>query len=193
MQVISRLEDLVKRCEVCSFVDKPYLKQAVYRMWLPKKVKVLIVVESPPPSRKENFFYNLSMFDRLRLSMKTILSLEDLDDREFLCLLRERGVFVTNAVKCRPMDRVLIPEMRRKCVHILEREIRLLKPKRILAMGKTAVSSISEIFGLRKPSSVTTVKEYSLEDIKVVIAPHPNFIFRFRREISGRIKPLIMG
>ena len=73
-----------------------------------------------------------------------------------------KGVFITNSVKCRPPSRKYIEEMRKKCVEILDKEIKLLKPEKIVAFGKCAKTSLKE---LKIPATLEI--------------PHPNYIVRF--------------
>ena len=131
---------------------------------------MLVVVESPPPGEKEDFFYNLSKGDRLRRNLKALLGLE-LTDEGLLAWLKERGVFITDAIKCRPVRRAL-REVRLRvrmclnCLFILKREVELLEPGRVVVMGETAQLA-SAFLGLKG----------------VVVFPHPNRMMRFPREI----------
>lgn len=186
LRVARELEESVSRCSRCAFVDKPYVKHRAYLNWLPSKVRVLAVGESPPPSRKESFFYNLSAFDRLRLSMKLITSFSG-GDEGLLKSLREHGVFVTAAVKCRPLSRREIPWMRGRCVFILKRELELLKPEKVVAMGSTATLSLLSALGLKHRPSIRNLEELSYNGLKAVFTPHPNYIFRFRRDLAGEV------
>ena len=136
------LAELIERCAKCDFVDKPFIRYRVYERWLPERVDVLVVVESPPPGEKEDFFYNLSKSDRLRRNLKLLLGLE-ITDEDLLAWLKERGVFITDAIKCRPVKRALRDVRLRvrmclSCLYILEREVELLRPRRVIVMGETA-------------------------------------------------------
>ncbi len=137
---------------------------------MPERVNVLVVVESPPPGEKEDFFYNLSKGDRLRRNLRALLGLE-MADEELPAWLKERGVFITDAIKCRPVKRAL-REVRLRvrmclnCLFILKREVELLEPGRVVVMGETAQLA-SAFLGLKG----------------VVVFPHPNRMMRFPREI----------
>jgi len=149
------------------------------------------VGESPPPGRKESVFYNLEVFDRLRLSMKLILNLKE--DGEILECLKRSEVFVTAAVKCRPPSFKAIPEMRRNCVSILKEEIRLLKPKTVLAMGRTAMESLCEIFRLKPPHYTSQLATLEAGNLQITFTPHPNYIYRFRRDLAFKIRKLLLS
>lgn len=186
-----KLNELVASCNLCSFVDKPMVKYRSYIEWLPEKVKVLAIGESPPPGTKESIFYNLSSFDRFRESMKLILGLSG--DVEVLKYFKQRGTFVTPSVKCRPQSREEVWTMRKKCTSILEKELKLLKPSRVLAMGRAASTSISEIFRIKPP---TILKEAELaiqhlNHMELAFTPHSNYIFRFNRNLASKIKNIL--
>jgi len=189
LEPAKRLEDLVAKCDECDFVDKPFIKYQVYTRWLPDQVKVLAIGESPPPGFKNSLFYNLESFDRFRLSMKLILGVKD--DLGILELLRSKNIFITAAVKCRPVNRFKISDMRKKCEHILKMEIELLKPEKIIAMGKTAALTISRILGVRMPESVNGIF-VNRKDFELYFVPHPNYVFRFKRNVAFRIKSLFL-
>ncbi len=163
-----KLNRLVAECNKCSFVDKPFIKFNVYTTFLPPRVRVLIVVESPPPGFKDNFFYNLSLWDRLRNNFKLILGLRNISDSEFINYLMKNNVFLTDAIKCRPLSKDDIPSMRENCVYILLNEITILKPEIVVAFGKTATRSLKE---LKPKIHVGTILKFY----------HPNYIVRFER------------
>jgi DNA polymerase len=58
-------------------------------------------------------------------------------------LSRERNCFISSLVKCRPPNgRDPLPEERGACASFLERQIRVLRPKRILCAGEEAARSL---------------------------------------------------
>jgi DNA polymerase len=188
LSLMKQLEEGIRKCNLCDYVDKPFLKQSVYS-WLPEKVRVLAIGESPPPGRKEGSLYNLQKFDRLRLSLSLILKVEP---QEVLQLLRHSGVFFTASVKCRPPTRKSLPEMRRNCVPRLIEEIRILKPRRIVAMGRFAAASIGEIYKIPVPSNLTRISSTRCGNLEIFFTPHPNYIFRFARKLSPMIAKILL-
>jgi uracil-DNA glycosylase len=182
------MEQLIASCGRCHIVDKPFVKHKAYS-WLPSKVEVLAVGESPPPGRKDSVFYNLRLFDRLRLSMKLILNIED--DGDVLRRLKRSSTFLTAAVKCRPPSLKELQPMRRNCVYTLREELKLLKPARIVAMGRTASASIAEILKLNPPPTLNGIFETEVKSLKIAFTPHPNYIFRFRRDLAPKMKSLL--
>ncbi|NPA71058.1 MAG: hypothetical protein GXO26_09650 [Crenarchaeota archaeon] len=171
--VIKIIEE-IEKCHRCEFIDKPYVKYEPYLKYLPDDVRILIVSESPPPGLKDDFIYNLSCRDRLRRVLAYVLNI---DDNHVPTFLKINNIFWTTAIKCRPLDRKRIEEMRRNCVQILRKEIEILRPGLIIALGKVAWRSIDEI-----SPNVKIVREY-----------HPLYIWRFQRSRLSVIKYLLMG
>ncbi|RLF22200.1 MAG: hypothetical protein DRN15_07390 [Thermoprotei archaeon] len=167
------LTSLIDSCSRCEVIDKPYVKFKVYEKWLPCQVKALIVMESPPPGLKKSFFYNTNSPDRLRRNLAFILRLARTGD-EVIEWFRSRGLFITNAVKCRPLSRERVSIMAKNCKFILRREVELLKPEVIIAMGLTARRSIRAL-SLRSM-------------VRIIELPHPNYIVRFRRDLIPHVR-----
>lgn len=182
---------LVENCAECPFVDKPMVKYRAYLDWAPEEVRVLAVGESPPPGLKENVFYNTSRFDLFRECMKLVAGVEG--DVELLALLKSSGVFVTGAVKCRPRSRREVREMRRACLPKLRAELRLLSPRRVVAMGRAASYSASELLGLEPPRRLVEVSAARSGGLEVVFTPHPNYVFRFRRDLLPRLREALLS
>lgn len=187
MGLRERLEGEVRRCGLCDYVDKPFLEHGVYS-WLPERTKILAIGESPPPGKKVGSLYNTGAFDRLRLSLAFILGVPQ---EKVLERLRGRGIFFTASVKCRPPDRKSIEEMRRRCVPLLRGEIRALQPRRVLAMGRFAASSVCEIFGLEPPPCLKEIRRVKRGSAEIFFAPHPNYIFRFGRGLAPELASLL--
>jgi len=185
-----RLHDLISSCKLCSFVDKPLIKYEAYLKWLPEEVKVLAIGESPPPGLKESVFYNTSRFDRFRECMKLVSGLSG--DVEVLAFFKSRGVFITGAVKCRPLSRKAVEEMRRNCLPRLKAELDLLLPPRVVAMGRAAASSISNLLGAEPPPSMVEGGRLKVNGLEVYFTPHPNYVLRFRRDLIPWLRSLIL-
>ena len=92
------------------------------------------------------------------------------------------GVYITNVLKCRPPgNRNPKPEEVAQCLPYLERQVALLKPKMILAMGRFAVQAL-----LRdaQPDVETTPlgklrgRVYQYQNVPVVVTYHPAYVLR---------------
>ncbi|MEM4699892.1 MAG: uracil-DNA glycosylase family protein [Candidatus Nezhaarchaeales archaeon] len=167
------------------------VRYRAYLDWLPEEVRVLAVGESPPPGRKETTFYNTSRFDLFRRCMKLVAGVEG--DADLLALFKSSGIFVTAAVKCRPRSREGVEEMRRSCLPMLRAELRLLAPRRVVAMGRAASSSVSSLLGVQPPGRLVGVSAAATEGVEVVFTPHPNYVFRFRRDLVPRLREALFN
>lgn len=86
------------------------------------------------------------------------------------------AVFYTNLIKCRPLgNRTPKPEEIAACLPYLQRQIMLLKPRRILALGKLAAQALLGVDGdieqLR--GHVHHIRSESGQDIPLVVTYHP--------------------
>jgi uracil-DNA glycosylase len=92
------------------------------------------------------------------------------------------GVYIANVLKCRPPgNRNPKPEEVAQCLPYLERQVALLKPKMILAMGRFAVQAL-----LRDsvPDVETTPlgklrgRVHQYQNLPVVVTYHPAYVLR---------------
>ncbi len=93
-------------------------------------------------------------------------------------LNRQRGVYITNIVKCRPPgNRDPAPDEAAACSGYLERQIALINPKLILAVGKVAAHNL---LGVEGPVSRMrgTVWHWRGTDLPVVVTYHPAYLLR---------------
>ena len=92
------------------------------------------------------------------------------------------GVYITNVLKCRPSgNRNPKPEEVAQCLPFLERQVALLKPKMILAMGRFAVQALlresePELEGT--PYGKLRGRVYQYNGVPVVVTYHPNYVLR---------------
>ncbi len=91
-------------------------------------------------------------------------------------LARGRDVYIANVVKCRPPgNRTPTVEEATACAPFLDRQIDLIKPKLIVALGKTAVTRLTG-----SDASMATLRGQVLEyrGIPVVATYHPAYLLR---------------
>jgi DNA polymerase len=93
-----------------------------------------------------------------------------------LGLVRERDVYIANVLKCRPpANRDPQPDEVARCAPWLERQIELVSPRLILAMGRLAAQTLlateSSIAGLRGRTHVS-------RDRPVLVSYHPAWLLR---------------
>lgn len=94
---------------------------------------------------------------------------------------RERDVFITNVIKCRPPgNRNPKPEEIAACSPYLMRQIALLKPERILVLGRFAAQTLlgtdATIGSLR--GRIHPLKTDEGREIPVVVSYHPAYLLR---------------
>jgi len=85
-------------------------------------------------------------------------------------------VFIGNIVKCRPPgNRVPLPEEMETCLPYLKRQIAILKPKVIVALGATAVKSL-----LGTGTGITKLRGewHRFEEIDLMPTFHPAYLLR---------------
>lgn len=88
---------------------------------------------------------------------------------------RER-VFIANILKCRPPDnRDPKPEEAAACREYIERQIELVQPKVILAVGKIAAQNLLRI---NEPVGRMRGRSHELRGIPLVVTYHPAYLLR---------------
>ncbi len=91
-------------------------------------------------------------------------------------LMRGREVYIANVVKCRPPgNRTPTIDEAAACAPFLDRQIDLIKPKLIVALGKTAVTRLTG-----SDASMASLRGQALEyrGIPVVATYHPAYLLR---------------
>lgn len=97
-------------------------------------------------------------------------------------LRRGENAFIANVVKCRPTgadgrDRPPAPEEAAACMPYLERQIALLKPEVIVALGKTAGTAL---LGLPSDTPLASLrgKVHRHAGLPLVVTYHPAYLLR---------------
>lgn len=91
-------------------------------------------------------------------------------------LKRGCNVFITNIVKCRPPgNREPAPDEADRCEPYLARQIELIRPKLIVALGKTAASNL-----LQTSASLGSLRcrVHQYLNIPVIVTYHPAYVLR---------------
>lgn len=93
-----------------------------------------------------------------------------------LGLDRQRKVYIANVLKCRPpANRNPLPQEVAQCEPFLRRQIQLVQPKIILAMGRYAVQTL---LGTNDPIGKLRGRIHSYGEIPVVVTYHPAYLLR---------------
>lgn len=96
--------------------------------------------------------------------------------------LKREEVYIANIVKCRPPNnREPTPEEAEACAPYLARQIALIRPRMILAVGRIAAQNL-----LKTDSAVGALRgrrfEYAGTGIPVVVTYHPAYLLRSPQE-----------
>lgn len=117
---------------------------------------------------------------------------------ESVGLFRKKDYYITNVAKCRPPDnRPPKDEEAQACSYILKQEIDIIKPRLIVALGKTAAVSLSGTKHIlptkhRGTFVYATPKSLVLESgAKIFITYHPSYLLRNMSEIESFRKDLL--
>jgi len=156
------IEADVLRCERCRLASGR--ARTVFGEGVPSP-QVLVVGEGPGKEEDESGRAFVGPAGRL---LDRMLAAVDLD--------RKRNCYIANIVKCRPpMNRDPAPDERAACVPFLERQIRLLRPRVILALGRTASQSL-----LGTSEGITRLRGRFLEyrGIPLLATYHPSALLR---------------
>jgi DNA polymerase len=93
-----------------------------------------------------------------------------------LHLTRHKQVYIANVLKCRPpANRNPLPEEVAQCEPFLRRQVQLLQPRIILAMGRFAVQTL---LGTGDPIGKLRGRIHRYQQIPVVVTYHPAYLLR---------------
>ncbi len=104
-------------------------------------------------------------------------------------LAREQ-VYIANIVKCRPpKNRVPEPVEANTCSQFLLRQMDVIQPKVVVALGSTAATYL---LGMKQSLSALRGRWYSVRGAKLVVTYHPAFLLRDPRQKAEAWKDLQM-
>jgi uracil-DNA glycosylase family 4 len=84
--------------------------------------------------------------------------------------------YIANVVKCRPpKNRVPLPDEREACLPYLHRQIALVQPKVLLALGGTAAEAM---LGIKKSLGGLRLQVHSWNGIPLIVTYHPAALLR---------------
>ncbi len=89
---------------------------------------------------------------------------------------RGEGVYIANVIKCRPPgNRDPHPDEIAKCEPYLQRQLALIRPKLIIALGRFAAQSL-----LKTQASIASMRSrvHEYEGVPVIITYHPAYLLR---------------
>ena len=93
-----------------------------------------------------------------------------------LTLARDTNVYIANVIKCRPPgNRNPEPDEVARCEPYLQRQVALIKPKLIVALGRFAAQSL-----LKTDASISSLRGrvHEYEGVPVIVTYHPAYLLR---------------
>jgi DNA polymerase len=93
-----------------------------------------------------------------------------------LTLARDTNVYIANVIKCRPPgNRNPEPDEVARCEPYLQRQVALVKPKLIIALGRFAAQSL-----LKTDASISSLRGrvHQYEGVPVIVTYHPAYLLR---------------
>jgi uracil-DNA glycosylase len=108
-----------------------------------------------------------------------------------LDLARGRNVYIANVLKCRPPgNRNPEPDEVLRCEPYLKRQVALVKPKVIVALGRFAAQSL-----LKTDASISSLRGrvHAYEGVPVIVTYHPAYLLRSLPEKTKAWKDLCLA
>ena len=94
--------------------------------------------------------------------------------------LRRDQVYIANIVKCRPpQNRVPEPEEANTCAPFLFRQIDVIQPEVLVALGSTAATYL---LGAKSPLSALRGRIHHARGVKLIVTYHPAYLLRDPRQ-----------
>ena len=167
-QVWEQMKTGLQKCERCGLCRTR--TQAVWGVGNPR-TKVLLIGEAPGKNEDEQ---GEPFVGRSGQLLDKMLAVVDLD--------RKRNIYITNIVKCRPPEnRDPTPAEAASCRPFLERQLALIQPRIILAVGRIAAQNLLNtdvpIGKLR-----SRIHHVGPEQLPLVVTYHPAYLLRSPRE-----------
>jgi DNA polymerase len=178
----SALHTTVSSCQACTLCSTR--NNTVFGVGAPPveghapQVDWLIVGEAPGENEDQQGEPFVGQAGKLLDNMLSAMKLSRTGERT----PEGGGVFIANVLKCRPPgNRNPKPEEVAQCMPYLERQVALLKPKMILAMGRFAVQallrdSMPEVEST--PLGKLRGRVYQYQNLPVVVTYHPAYVLR---------------
>jgi len=156
------LRAAVRDCRRCRLCEQR--KQAVFGVGS-ESAPWLFVGEGPGADEDEKGEPFVGQAGKLLDGMLAALGLE-----------RGREVYIANVVKCRPPgNRVPAPEEAAACAPFLDRQVDLIRPRLIVALGRTAAVRLT---GTEASLASLRGRVHAYRGIPLVITYHPAYLLR---------------
>src|SRR5690606_16450943 len=157
------IEAEIHGCSACGLCEK---RQRAVPGTGDREARVMFVGEAPGAAEDQQ---GLPFVGPAGLLLDAMLASIGLD--------RENGVYIANTVKCRPpLSRTPQPGEMATCRPFLDRQIELVAPDLLVALGRPAAQVLLDEPELR--INVARGKSFSYAGIPVVVTYHPAYLLR---------------
>ncbi len=159
---LKKLEELVKKCHLCELSKTR--NNVVFGEGNPNAT-LMFVGEGPGASEDEQ---GRPFVGRAGMLLTKMI--------ENVLLIKRSQVYIANIVKCRPPNnRTPLPTEALTCRPYLFKQIELIKPKIIVALGSTAYHYLTND---TKAISKVRGSVIDMKDFKLIPTYHPSFLLR---------------
>ena len=163
------LRSAVADCRACSLCQTR--KQTVFGVGSPQ-AKWMVVGEAPGEQEDAQGEPFVGVSGQLLDQMLAALGLTRAEDGA----PPERQVYIANTLKCRPpRNRNPAPQEMAQCEPYLQRQIELLQPRLILAMGRFAVQALLRS---EEPIGKLRGRVHRYHGVPLVVTYHPAYLLR---------------
>jgi uracil-DNA glycosylase family 4 len=173
----AELKEAVRACTACGLCRQR--KQAVFGVGN-ESAPWLFIGEGPGAEEDEQGEPFVGQAGKLLDSMLAAIGVQ-----------RGREAYIANVVKCRPPgNRTPAPEEAAACAPFLDRQIDLIGPKLIVALGKTAAMRL-----LKTEASLASLrgKVHDYRGIPLVVTYHPAYLLRSLPEKAKAWEDLVFA
>jgi uracil-DNA glycosylase len=172
-----QLRTLVAECRACGLCAQR--KQAVFGVGA-ERAPWLFVGEGPGADEDAQGDPFVGQAGKLLDSMLAAIGCQ-----------RGREVYIANVVKCRPPgNRTPTPDEAAACAPFLDRQIELIAPRLIVALGKTAAT---RLLGTEASLASLRGRVHRYKGIPVVVTYHPAYLLRSLPEKARAWEDLVFA
>lgn len=102
--------------------------------------------------------------------------------------LKREEVYIANILKCRPPNnRDPQPEEVEQCLPYLHKQIEMIRPKLLVALGRVAAQNL-----LNTTESLTNMRKrvWSYREIPLIVTYHPAFVLRYNDKLDSAMEDM---
>jgi len=167
LDTLERIVDDIGDCKRCRLCEKRH--KIVFGSGHPR-ARLVFVGEGPGADEDQQGLPFVGRAGQLLTQMINATAM-----KEGLTIRRE-DVYICNVVKCRPPEnRTPLPDEMETCGQFLSRQLMVIRPKAICALGGTAVKAL---LGTREGITRLRGNWQNWRDIPVMPTYHPSFLLR---------------